>query len=417
MSEPDIFGGVRHFRHRREGEEQKSTSLELFFDLVFVFAITQLSHTLLDHLTVTGAARTLFLLLVVWWGWNYTTWMTNFLDPESVPVRAALMATMLASLLMAIAIPDAFGSRSELFAISYVALQVGRNAFVVAVSPRGSAVRNNFACILIWSLVSGAIYIVGGFLSGGALVAVWLGALAIDLAGPVFLYRVPGRRRVTTRDWTIESGHFAERFQLFVIIALGESIVVTGATASEFDIDLARGSAIAVAFIGSAALWWLYFSYVADISTRRLKSAADSGAMARDAYTYLHLPIVAGIIVTAVGDEIVIAHPGAELHGPELIALAAGPVLYLVGHLFFRLRMAGSMSGKRAAAALGIAACGVLGLALPALGVAAMMTAILVVLIVAETTAAHRRRARGLPSPIERLEQMTRHEAEGETAL
>lgn len=417
MSEPDVFGGVPHFRHRRDGEEQRSTTLELFFDLVFVFAITQLSHTLLDHLTVTGAAKTLFLLLVVWWGWSYTTWMTNFMDPETTPVRVALMVTMLASLLMAIAIPDAFGDRSELFAIAYVALQVGRNAFVVAMCPPGTAVRNNFVSILIWSLVSGVFYVTGGFLSGDALVAVWLLALAIDFAGPVLLYRVPGLPRVTTSDWTIDTGHFAERFQLFVIIALGESIVVTGATASELEIDLARGAAIAVAFIGSAALWWLYFSYVADISTRRLKTAEDRGALARDAYTYLHLPIVAGIIVTAVGDEIVIAHPGAHLHGPELIALAAGPVLYLVGHLFFRLRMAGSMSGKRAAAALGIVACGVLGLALPALAIAAMMVAILVALIAAETVSGHRRRARGLPSPIERLEQMSRREGEGETAL
>ena len=417
MSEPDLFGGVRHFRRRNDGEEQRSTTLELFFDLVFVFAITQLSHTLLEHLSVSGAAETLFLLLVVWWAWTYTTWMTNFMDPDSTPVRVALMAGMLASLLMAIAIPQVFGARSELFAISYVALQVGRNAFVVAVSPAGSTVRNNFACILIWSVVSGVFYVVGGFLEDGALVAVWLLALAIDLTGPVVLYRVPGRPRVTTSDWTIDTGHFAERFQLFVIIALGESIVVTGATASDLDIDVARATAIAVAFIGSAALWWLYFSYVAEISTRRLRTAEDPGAMARDAYTYLHLPIVAGIIVTAVGDEIVIAHPGAHLHGPELIALAAGPVLYLVGHLFFRLRMAGSMSGKRAAAALAAVAGGVLGLALPALATAAAITAILVALIVAEAVAAHRRRARGLPSPIERLEEMSRREGEGETAL
>ncbi len=391
------------------------TTLELFFDLVFVFAITQLSHTLLQHLTLTNAAKTLFLLLVVWWGWSYTTWMTNFMDPESTPVRVALMAAMLASLLMAIAIPGAFDDRSALFAIAYVALQVGRNAFVVAVAPPGSAIRNNFACILVWSIVSGVVYVVGGFLSGGALVTVWIVALAIDFAGPVLLYRVPGLPRVTTTDWTIDTGHFAERFQLFVIIALGESIVVTGATASDLEIDLARGAAIAVAFVGSAALWWLYFSYVADIATRRLTASEDRGRLARDAYTYLHLPIVAGIIVAAVGDEIVIAHPGAMLEGPELVALAAGPILYLAGHLLFRLRMAGSMSGKRAAAAAAIAGCGVLGLALPALAVGALMAGVLVALIVAETAAAHRRRARGLPSPIERLEQMTAREAARET--
>ena len=220
MADVDLFGGVPHFRHRREGVEQKSTTLELFFDLVFVFAITQLSHALLPHLTVENAAKTLVLLLVVWWGWSYTTWMTNFLDPESTPVRVALMAAMLASLLMAIAIPEAFGDRSALFAISYVALQAGRNAFVVAVSPPGSSVRNSFACILVWSLVSGVVYVAGGFGSGATLATLWIVALAIDFAGPVLLYRVPGLRRVTTGDWTIDTGHFAERFQLFVLIAL-----------------------------------------------------------------------------------------------------------------------------------------------------------------------------------------------------
>lgn len=286
-------------------------------------------------------------------------------------------------------------------------LQVGRNAFVVAVCPPGSAVRNNFACILAWSVASGALYVTGGLLSGAPRVWVWLAALAIDFAGPVMLYRVPGRPRVTTTDWTIDSGHFAERFQLFIIIALGESIVLTGATASDLDIDLARATAIAVAFIGTAALWWLYFSYVAEIAARRLTLADDRGRLARDAYTYLHLPIVAGIIVTAVGDEIVIAHPGATLGTPELVALAGGPILYLAGHLLFRLRMAGSVSGKRLSAAVAIAVCGVLGLALPALAVAALIGAVLVGLIVAETAAAHRRHGRGLPTPLQRLEGPT----------
>jgi low temperature requirement protein LtrA len=140
-------------------------------------------------------------------------------------------------------------------------------------------------------------------------------------------------------------------------------------------------------------LWWLYFSYVADIATRRLEKSDDRGRLARDAYTYLHLPIVAGIIVAAVGDEIVIAHPGATLHRPQLIALAAGPMLYLFGHLVFRLRMAGSVSGKRLSAVLAIGMCGVLGIALPALAVATLIAAVLVVLIGAETVAGLRRRA------------------------
>jgi low temperature requirement protein LtrA len=393
VSGSDVFSGTRHFRRRSEGEEQKSTTLELFFDLVFVFAITQLSHSLLQHLTVAGAAKTLFLLLVVWWAWTYTTWMTNFMDPESIAVRVVLMATMLASLLMAIAIPEAFGARAPLFALTYAGLQIGRNLFVVRASPAGSVISSTFSSILTWSLASGVFYAAGGFAASGPRVALWLIALAIDFAGPATRYWVPGLRRVTTDDWEVDSGHFSERFQLFIIIALGESIVLIGATASDLQIDLARATAIAVAFLGSAALWWLYFSYVAIIATRRLEQSDDRGRLARDAYTYLHLPIVAGIIVAAVGDEIVIAHPGATLHARELIALAAGPMLYLFGHLVFRLRMAGSMSGKRLSAVLAIGACGVLGVVLPALAVAALIVAVLVVLIVAETVSGQRRRA------------------------
>jgi low temperature requirement protein LtrA len=393
VSDVELFSGTRHFRQRSEGQEQKSTTLELFFDLVFVFAITQLSHSLLQHLTVTGAAKTLFLLLVVWWAWTYTTWMTNFMDPDSIAVRVVLMATMLASLLMAIAIPGAFGDRAPLFALTYAGLQIGRNLFVVHASPAGSAIRSTFTGLLVWSLASGAFYVAGGFAAGAPRVALWLIALAIDVAGPATRYWVPGLRRVMTDDWEIDSGHFSERFQLFIIIALGESIVITGATASNLQIDLARAIAIAVAFLGSAALWWLYFSYVADIATRRLENADDRGRLARDAYTYLHLPIVAGIIVTAVGDEIVIAHPGSDLHGAQLVALAGGPALYLVGHLVFRLRMARSTSRKRLSAVLAIAMCGVLGSALPALAVAVLIAAVLVVLIAAETVAGQRRRA------------------------
>ncbi|MDX6541346.1 MAG: hypothetical protein QOI71_2956, partial [Gaiellales bacterium] len=152
VSDVELFSGTRHFRQRSEGQEQKSTTLELFFDLVFVFAITQLSHSLLQHLTVTGAAKTLFLLLVVWWAWTYTTWMTNFMDPDSIAVRVVLMATMLASLLMAIAIPGAFGDRAPLFALTYAGLQIGRNLFVVHASPAGSAIRSTFTGLLVWSL-------------------------------------------------------------------------------------------------------------------------------------------------------------------------------------------------------------------------------------------------------------------------
>jgi low temperature requirement protein LtrA len=393
----------RYFRPNRE-DEQRATTLELFFDLVFVFAITQLSHALLDHLTITGAAQTLFLLLVVWWAWVYTTWMCNWLDPETAGVRVVLLFGMLASLLMAIAIPEAFGDRALLFAASYAALQVVRNAFVVWACPAGSRLRLNFVGILTWSVAVGVLMIAGALGPEPWQVALWLAALALDYCGPAARYWVPGVPRARTTDWGIEPRHMVERFQLFVIIALGESIVVTGVTAAGLEMDAARVTAIAVAFVGSAALWWLYFNYAATIAGRRLERSDDPGRLARDAYTYAHIPIVAGIIVTAVGDEIVIAHPGAHLHAAELVALGAGPALYLVGHVLFRLRMAGSIGGRRLAGAVAVVACAALGAWLPALAVASLITAVLVAVIVSDGVSAARRRARGEPSPLEAFE-------------
>ncbi len=402
----DELIGVHHFRDRSRGTEQRTTNLELFFDLVFVFAITQLSHLLLDHLSVQGSLQTLFLLLTVWWGWNYTTWATNFIDPDSPLVRLMLLVIMLASLLMSIAIPEAFGDRAPLFAISYVALQVIRNAFVTWAAPRGSAAERTFSGILYWSLASGSLFVIGAFLPAPARAVVWIAALALDYSGPAARYWVPWRsQQITTGDWGVDTAHFAERFQLFIIIALGESIVVTGATAAsgEFTLDLARSTAVVVAFVGSAALWWLYFDYVANIAGRRLATSEDAGRLARDGYTYLHIPIIAGIIVSAVGDEIVIVHPGEVLHTPELVALVAGPVLYLLGHLLFRLRMAHSLSNKRVAAMIAIVLCFPVGLVAPALVVASLITAVLVVLVVAETLSGMRRRARGELGPLEQL--------------
>jgi low temperature requirement protein LtrA len=395
----------RFLRQTGDGEEQRATSLELFFDLVFVFAITQLSHYLVGHLDTEGAAKTLFLLLVVWWAWIYTTWMTNWFDPESPIVRSVLIAVMLASLLMAIAIPEAFGDRALLFASSYAGLQILRNAFAVYGSPVGSPLRLALARILIWSIAVGVLWVLGGALGGTALIVIWLVALVLDYAGPYAGYWSPTLGRSPTTEWEIESSHFSERFQLFVIIALGESIVVTGATAADLEMTLTRGVAIAVAFLGSAALWWLYFAYVARIAQLRLGVADDRGRLARDAYTYLHIPMIAGIIVTAVGDELVIAHPDEVLSGPELATVVGGPALYLLGHVGFRLRMAHTLSGKRLTAALALCVVGAIGAFIPALATATLVLAVLVALIVAEIVAAARRHARGLPSPVEQVEQ------------
>ncbi len=370
-----------------------------------MFAVTQVSHLLLDDLSWESAGEAALVLLVVWWAWNYTTWVTNELDPDSPIVRLLLMGIMLATLVMAVAIPDAFGSKGLLFACSYVAIQVGRHVFLTFASARpGTIERERAEAILIWFAVAGAFWIGGALVEDEARVALWLVALAVDYVAPVFLYLVPGRPQLAPETWDVETAHFAERFQLFVIIALGESIVLIGATTADLEIDAARLTALGLAFAGTAALWWLYFDYVAPIAQRRLELTENRTLLARDGYTYLHVFMIAGIIVWAVGDELVIAHPTEVLPAAEVVVLVSGPAIYLLGHVLFRLRMAGTLSRKRLAGALACLAVGGLGSVAPGLVLAGLLVAVLVGVIVAERIAEARRRARGEPSPRERLE-------------
>jgi low temperature requirement protein LtrA len=395
---------MSRFQRTHDGAEQKTTTLELFYDLVFVFAITQVSHFLLEHLTWQGAGQAALVLLVVWWSWNYTTWVTNELDPEAIAVRLLLIGLMLASFLMAIAIPEAFGDRALLFAGAYVAIQVGRHTFLTfaAASPR-TIERARSGRILVWFAIAAPFWIAGGLADGPWRTVLWLIGLAIDYGGPLCTFWVPGAKRVAPSAWEIEVGHFAERFQLFIILALGESIVVTGATASKEDLDAERLASFAVAFLGTAAMWWVYFNAAAAVAQRRLELAANRVQMARDGYTYLHVLMVAGIIVSAVGDELVIAHPGEVLDGPEIAAVVAGPAIYLFALVLFRLRMAGTLSRKRLGGALACVVAGLIGTAVSALVLGLVIVAIMVAVITAEVVTGARRRARGEPSPLEAL--------------
>ena len=384
----------RYGRRLVPGEEQRATTLELFYDLVFVFAITQVSHLLLEDLTWEGAAQSLLVLLVVWWSWNYTTWATNELDPASSVVRLVLIGVMLASLVMAVAIPEAFGDRALLFAGGYVAIQVGRTAFLAfAAAPAGTMERERATRILIWFVASGVLWLGGAILGGSAQVVLWLLALGLDYGAPLVTFWVPGLRKVDPSAWQVETAHFAERFQLFVIIALGESIVLTGATTSDLELDTARMAAFAIAFLGSAAYWWLYFSHAAAVAQRRLELSANRTLTARDAYTYLHVVIVLGVIVAAVGDELVIKHPTEVLPGSEVASVVAGPAIYLGALSLFRLRMTGSISPSRLLGALACLALGALGGLVSGLVLAGSVVAVLVAVIAYEHVEASGRRA------------------------
>jgi low temperature requirement protein LtrA len=257
--------------------------------------------------------------------------------------------------------------------------------------------------ILAWFVAAGSLWIAGALADGGARTALWLAALALDYAAPLLTYWLPGRPRLRPEAWEVGSEHFAERFQLFIIIALGESIVITGTTTADLKLTTARVAAFGLAFLATAALWWLYFNLVATITERRLAQARNRTVLARDAYTYLHVVIVAGILLTAVGDEIVIAHPTGELSNAELVAVVCGPALYLLAHVALRLRMTGTVSGRRLAGALAALAVGAIGTFAPALVVAGLLFGVLVAVIVGDHVAGARREIRGEPSPLERV--------------
>jgi low temperature requirement protein LtrA len=265
------------------------TPFELFFDLVFVFAVTQLSHRLVDHVTVGGAAGTLLLLLVVWQAWVTTTWVTNWFNPDRLPVRLMLVGVMLASLFMSVGIPDAFGDRGLMFAAAVVAIHVGRAAFAF-ISLRGSLgeqdpLTRTFRRALSWHVAAGVFWIGGGLLEDRARYLAWGLALAMSYGAPLIGYYVPGLGSARTREWMVQGHHFAERCRLFIIIALGESLLVAGATFGEGEASMAAMAALVVAFGSSVALWWIYFQHSAGAASQVLAASADSGRLARSAYT------------------------------------------------------------------------------------------------------------------------------------
>jgi low temperature requirement protein LtrA len=333
-------------RVHRDGGARVS-SMELFFDLVFVFAITQLSHLLIEHLSVRGALQTLLLLLAVWCAWIYTAWATNWLDPNQRLVRLMLIGVMFGSLIMSSVIPEAFGDRGLTFALGFVGIQVGRNLFVLAAVREVPGMRENFQRIVAWSLASGVFWIAGGMAAGTARETIWLLAVFIDYLGPVAYFYTPGLGRSSLRDWNIDGHHLAERCQLVLIVALGESILVIGATFGEMEFTAAVVAALVAAFTGSVALWWVYFDRTADLGGEIIASSADPGRLGRSAYTYFHIPMVAGIIVTAVGDELTIAHPTGHTDTATAVTVLGGPALFLAGHALFKFVLFNRMSMPR----------------------------------------------------------------------
>jgi low temperature requirement protein LtrA len=311
--------------------------VELFFDLVFVFAITQLSHRLIAHPDLRGLAETGLLLVAVWWAWINTAWVTNWLDPHRTRVRLLLFAMMGAGLIVSMSIPDAFGGRGLYFAGAYVAMELGRSLFTVF----ANRVHNppnalNFVRISIWQAAAALLWIAGGLSDGDARLGYWAGALLVWTLAPLCYMYVPGLGASDTKTWRVDPHHLAERCGLFIILSLGESILVMGATFAGMTWDMAGALAFAAAFVGTAALWWIYFNIGAERAEHRFSESDDPGRIARLAYTYLHLPIVAGIIVVAAAVEWVLAHPHGHASPYAIAGTLGGPALYLAGNAAFK---------------------------------------------------------------------------------
>jgi low temperature requirement protein LtrA len=374
------------FRPIVPNQHSRVTYAELFFDLVFVFAVTQVSHTLLGRFTPLGAVQTTMLFLAVWWVWVYTSWVTNWLNPETTPVRILLFLLMLGGLVLSTSIPKAFESRGLWFAMAYAGMQVGKTIFLWAsTSQNQTLARMNAVRITVWLSVSAVFWIAGGFAEGYSRLVFWAVALTIEYISPAARFWIPKYGASEVADWVVEGGHMAERCAGFIIIALGESIVVTGATFADLPWTVATVSAFASAFIGAIAMWWIYFHKGAEAGSEKLSKSAESGRLARLAYTYLHLPIVGGIILAAVADELVLKHPHGQSDLRTVLSAVGGPLVFLVGTVLFKHAIRGFLQLSHGVGIIALLATGWLGRDLSPLWLSTLTTAIMIVVAVWES--------------------------------
>lgn len=348
------------------------TNTEVFFDLVYAFAVTQLSHYLVDHATVEGVIQAAVLFGIVWTIWASTAYLVNWLDPHQRPVQLMLLAVMVVSLVSSAAIPQAFGPAGLVIGGSYAAVQIGRNLFAVYAT-RHEALERNFQRLFIWSLVAGSLAIIGGLAPGHLREVLWAFVVAIDLFSAAVGYYVPGLGRTATREWNIDGAHAAERIQAFVMIALGESIVIVGASLTGFKhLSLAEIIAYLLAFVTTVTLWWIYFDRSAAFAARALASSPDPGRLARSAFYWAQVPMVAGIIAVAAGDRLLLAQPTQPAGVATASILLGGTAIFLAGHALFKLAIWHHVSRPHIAAIILLLLLIPIGVFLPGLAVAAL---------------------------------------------
>jgi low temperature requirement protein LtrA len=369
---------------RAPGAERVVTPLELFFDLVYVFAIGQLSHHLLEHVDLRTGAETVIMALAVVYAWYMTAWGANWLDPDRLPVRMLIVGMMFASLLMSVAIADAFDGRAWLFVTGYLLLQIGRSVFLI-IALRGRALGEHFVNDLVWELVTGALWVAGAIAEGDARLMLWGLAVVTTHGGVWSLHWLPGRGRRIDLDHTeIAGGHLIERLRLFFIIALGETVLTTGNAFTDEPFELERLLALAISFTGTVALWWCYFQRAEPIGLEVAETAEDAGSVGWTGTRTLTFLVLA-LIAIAVGDELAIAHPGDEATLGFTILTFGGPALFLLAQAFFLHETRGDVPRSRP---LGLAALALLAVVTTPLtlivGIAAA-TAVLVAVAIADT--------------------------------
>jgi low temperature requirement protein LtrA len=360
-------------------EDERVTPLELFFDLVFVLAITQCTALMAHEPTWEGLAKGMLVVGMLWWAWVGYSWLTSVVDPEEGGVRIAIFVAMAAMLVCALAVPDAFGKAGLEFACAYVVVRAGQLALFAVASRDDPTMRRAVITGLFGSTaIAGGLLVTASFTDGALQGALWAVALVLDMCGPLFF---------GSDGWKLVPGHFAERHGLILLIALGESIVAIGVGAGH----VLDGGVIAAAALGTAvaaALWWLYFDVVAIVAARRLARAEvgrPQNEMARDSYSYLHLPMVAGIILVALGLKKTLGHVDEHLHLVPAFALLGGAAIYLLAHVAFRYRHIRTLNTRRIGSAVLLLALIPAALELPALATLGILAAVLIALIVVET--------------------------------
>ena len=359
-------------------QEDRVLPLELFFDLVFVLAITQCTTLMSHHTTWEGLGEGMLILALLWWSWTAYAWLTSVVDPEEGGVRIALFAAMAAFLIAAICVPEAFGDLGTEFALAYGAVRFAQIFLLLLAGRDDPRFRRSVTGLGIGTTVSVALLIAGSFLDPGAQAAVWGLALILDMGEP-YLFGSEG--------WHLVPGHFAERHGLIVIIALGESIVAIGLGAgSHLTWGIAAAAVLGIGVV--AAMWWTYFDIVALVSARRLIRAPEGkvrNELARDSYSYIHFLLVAGIILLALGLKKAIGHPTDPLEDVPAFALVGGVAVYLLGLVAFRYRHVRTINRHRFGMALLLFALYPVALVLSALVMLALINALLWAMVAYET--------------------------------